>query len=93
MAGLGIKMGEKAQEPAKVEPPRGMYPGKLDDRGRVKLPTTFQQYFAAMDEKTLFVTSLDRRIAQIYPISLWRNNEKVFVEYKENPAIDRKSVV
>ena len=41
--------------------PRGMYPGRLDDSGRVKLPAKFQQYLAALPEKTLFVTSLDRR--------------------------------
>jgi MraZ protein len=55
-----------------VEPPRGMYPARLDDKGRVKLPTSFQQFFGALREKKLFVTSLDRRIAQIYPMVVWR---------------------
>jgi len=66
-----------------MEPPRGMYPGRLDDKGRVKLPTVFQQYFEALREKTLFVTSLDRRIAQIYPIAIWRKNEEFFAEHRE----------
>jgi MraZ protein len=70
-----------------VEPPRGMYPGRLDDKGRVKLPATFQQYFAALREKTLFVTSLDRRIAQIYPMAIWRDNEKVFESFRDNPRV------
>jgi len=72
-----------------IEPPRGMYPGKLDDKGRIKLPATFQQYFSALREKTLFVTSLDRRIAQIYPIAVWRENEKIFESYRENPRVSR----
>lgn len=72
-----------------VEPPRGMYPGRLDDKGRVKLPATFQQYFNALREKTLFVTSMDRRIAQIYPIAVWRQNEKVFESYREDPRAAR----
>jgi len=60
-----------------------MYPGRLDDKGRVKLPTAFQEYFAALREKTLFVTSLDRRIAQIYPIAIWRRNEEFFETHRE----------
>jgi MraZ protein len=72
-----------------VEPPRGMYPARLDDKGRCKLATAFQQYFAALREKTLFVTSLDRRIAQIYPMAVWRQNEKFFDTYREDPRILR----
>ena len=66
-----------------------MYPGRLDDKGRVKLPAKFQQYFAALREKTLFVTSLDRRTAQIYPIAVWRSNEKVLEKFQESPRVAR----
>jgi MraZ protein len=62
-----------------------MYPARLDDKGRLKLPAQFQQYFSSLPEKKLFVTSLDRRIAQIYPISAWRENEKFFESYRDNP--------
>ncbi len=72
-----------------VEAPRGMYPARLDDKGRLKLPATFQQFFAALREKKLFVTSLDRKIAQIYPIAIWRRNEKFFEAYREDPRIAR----
>ncbi len=72
-----------------VEPPRGMYPARLDDKGRVKLPAAFQQFFGALREKKLFVTSLDRRIAQIYPIAVWRENEKFFDTYRDDPRLAR----
>jgi len=72
-----------------VEPPRGMYPGRLDDKGRMKVPVDFQQFLSALREKKLFVTSLDRRIAQIYPIAVWRENEKFFETYREDPRIAR----
>lgn len=72
-----------------VEAPRGMYPGRLDEKGRVKLPTSFQQYFLALREKKLFVTSLDRRIAQIYPMEVWRQNEKFFETYRDDPRVSR----
>ena len=67
------------------EPPNGMYPGRVDDKGRLKLPVGFQQYFSGLTEKKLFVTSLDRRIGQIYPIAVWRENKKFLNEYRENP--------
>jgi MraZ protein len=66
-----------------------MYPGRLDEKGRVKLPTSFQQYFMALREKRLFVTSLDRRIAQIYPMEVWRQNEKFFETYRDDPRVSR----
>jgi MraZ protein len=67
-----------------IEPPRGRYPGRLDDKGRLKVPSVFQEYFASLPDKRLFVTSLDRRSAQIYPIELWKANEKIFDGYVED---------
>ena len=70
-----------------VEPPRGMYDCRLDDKGRLKLPTAFQAFINSLTEKKLFVTSLDRRIAQIYPMPVWRENEKFFESFRENPQV------
>src|SRR5437763_15829690 len=67
-----------------------MYPGRLDDKGRIKAPAAFQQFFSALPEKKLFVTSLDRRIAQIYPMEVWRQNEKFFETYREKPRLAKK---
>jgi len=66
-----------------------MYPARMDDRGRVKLPAAFKEYLESLDDKNLFVTSLDRRIAQIYPIAVWRQNEKFFDSYREDPRVAR----
>ncbi|HUI79240.1 MAG TPA: hypothetical protein VLY24_15045 [Bryobacteraceae bacterium] len=82
-------MGDSGEQLLMVEPPRGMYPGRLDDKGRMKVPVDFQQFLSALREKKLFVTSLDRRIAQIYPIAVWRENEKFFETYREDPRIAR----
>src|SRR5215472_642471 len=63
-----------------------MYPARMDDRGRVKLPTAFQEYLGKLEDKKFFVTSLDRRIARIYPISIWRETKKKLEEETENAA-------
>lgn len=62
-----------------------MYPARLDDKGRLKLPAVFQQYFNSFPEGKLFITSLDGRIGQIYPISAWRQNEELFEQYRDDP--------
>lgn len=80
-------MDEQATKPAAAEPPRGMYPSRLDDKGRIKLPAAFQQYFSGLEEKKLFVTSLDRRTAQIYTMEAWRHNERFFDTYNDDPAL------
>lgn len=62
-----------------------MFTGKLDDKGRLKLPVAFQEYLKSFGEQKFFVTSLDRRLAQIYAMPLWRQNEKFFDEYQGDP--------
>ena len=68
-----------------------MYPSRLDDKGRAKLPVTFQRYFQLLREKTLFVTSLDRRTALVYTMDGWRQVEKFFDTYKEDPELTEKA--
>lgn len=53
------------------------------------MPAPFVQYLSSLPEKKLFVTSLDRRIAQIYPIAVWRENEKFFESYRDNPQVSQ----
>jgi MraZ protein len=74
----------------KSEPPNGMYPARVDDKGRLKLPVGFQNFVAALPEKKLFVTSLDRRIGQIYPIRIWRENKDFLYEYRDNPKAAKR---
>jgi DNA-binding transcriptional regulator/RsmH inhibitor MraZ len=62
-----------------------MYQCKLDDRSRLKLPADLLKYFNELKENVLFVTSLDRLIGQIYPISVWRENEKLLDTFTEDP--------
>jgi len=62
---------------APVEPPRGFFSASVDEKGRLKLPVDVQQYLGAIGDDKLFVTSVDDRIARIYPISVWKGNEKV----------------
>jgi MraZ protein len=63
-----------------------MYPARMDDRGRVKLPAAFKEYLDSLEDKKLFVTSLDRSIAAIYPIRLWRETKKFLENFTDDPG-------
>lgn len=62
-----------------------MYKAQVDDKGRLKLPVDFQTFFSCFPEKgRIYVTSLDGITGQIYPISIWRQNQRRFARSTEN---------
>ena len=64
-----------------------MFNARADERGRVKFPVNFQEYFKGLpDNQELFVTSLDRETARVYPIAVWRENEAFFSEHRDEDA-------
>src|SRR5690242_4975421 len=79
-------MDQTEQGVPRSEPPIGMYFCKLDDRTRLKLPADWFNHFKELGVDKLFVTSLDRRIAQIYTIAAWRECERKIEEY-EDPEV------
>lgn len=77
---------EPISDASGAELPRGRYPGRLDEKARLKLPAAFAQFFNSLPERKLYLTSLDRRIGQLYPIAEWRVNENFFNTYRANPT-------
>jgi len=76
-------------QPVQVEAPRGMYSAKLDDRGRLKISADFLPWFEAHKGEKLYVTSLDRKIGSIYPLDVWRDNERLFQSPGFDPRLAR----
>ncbi len=84
-------MEELAQSVApKLEAPRGMHNGKLDEKGRIKLPAQFQAFLEQFTEGKFFVTSTDRMTAQIYPIPVWREQEGKLTSGEIPPKIAKE---
>jgi DNA-binding transcriptional regulator/RsmH inhibitor MraZ len=63
-----------------------MYPGRLDDKGRLKLPVDFHNHFRALQEQKLYVTSIDRKTAVVCPLYKWREVEAFLNNYRDDPA-------
>jgi MraZ protein len=71
--------------PAPLRAPFGMYPARLDEKGRLKLPAVFQEYLRKFPQSTYVCTSLDRRIALIYPIPVWDQYLEFLDGYSADP--------
>ena len=67
-----------------IEAPRGTLSGRVDEKGRLKLPTAIVQYLEAIGEHKVFITTLNLSTALIYPISAWRETEKMLQESGED---------
>jgi MraZ protein len=55
---------------------RGNHPTRVDEKGRLKIPAEFKR---VMDEKysqQFYITSLDGKVAQIYPFEEWERIEQ-----------------
>lgn len=66
---------EEAPQHVRIKAPRGIFPARVDDKGRLKLPAAFKAYLEQLDEKDVFVTSFDGRIARIYTSWAWEKTE------------------
>lgn len=66
--------------PKAVEAPRGTLSGRVDEKGRLKLPAALAQYLDGFGERKVFVTTLNTSTALIYPISVWRGTEALLQE-------------
>lgn len=74
----------QANSPKSVEAPRGTLNGRVDEKGRLKLPAAVVQYFGSLGEQKVFVTTLNTSTALIYPISVWRGTENMLQEPGED---------
>jgi MraZ protein len=56
---------------------RGNHPTRVDEKGRLKVPAEFKR---VIDEKygaeKFYITSLDGRVAQVYPFEEWERIEQ-----------------
>ena len=55
---------------------RGSAPAKIDDRGRLKVPSSFRAVIQEEHGRELFVTSLSGDSVRIYPMPVWIEMER-----------------
>lgn len=75
---------EENRNIVRVRPPRGIFPARVDDKGRLKLPAAFKTFLEQLEERDVFVSSFDGRIARIYTAPAWEKTENFLNQSGEN---------
>lgn len=55
---------------------RGNYTARTDEKGRLKIPTTFRRYIEEKYGQDFYVTSLTGECVRIYPLPEWESIEQ-----------------
>jgi MraZ protein len=55
---------------------RGSAPARIDDKGRLKVPTVFRGAIHHQDGSDVFVTSLTGESVRVYPMDVWLEVER-----------------
>jgi MraZ protein len=59
---------------------RGNHPAKVDEKGRLKVPAAFKQLLDAASVTQFYITSVDGKSAEIWPLPEWEKREAQLVE-------------
>jgi MraZ protein len=69
---------------------RGNSPAKVDDKGRLKIPTLFRRHIEEKYGRECFVTSFSGEFVRVYPMPVWEEMEKkIFAVPSMHPAVAR----
>ena len=69
---------------------RGNNPAKVDDKGRLKIPSAFKALLDQANVTELYITSTDGRKAEIWPLPEWEKREKLLAdESNMNDSVEK----
>jgi MraZ protein len=55
---------------------RGNHPTRVDEKGRLKVPAEFKRVIDQKYNAQFYITSLDGKVAQVYPFEEWERIEQ-----------------
>ena len=66
---------------------RGNHPARVDEKGRLKVPAEFKRVIDEKYGNQFYITSLDGKVAQVYPFEEWERIEQKLAGLSNfNPA-------
>ena len=68
---------------------RGSSEAKVDEKGRLKIPSGFKTLLDAGNVTQLYITSPDGTSAQIWPLQAWERQEKSLSERNMDDAVEK----
>ena len=64
---------------------RGGQQTRVDEKGRLKIPASFKREIDERFDARFYITSLDGRIAKLYPLQVW---EEIEAKLEKKPDLD-----
>lgn len=69
---------------------RGNNPAKVDDKGRLKIPSAFKTLLDAANVTQFYITSVDGRNAEVWPLPEWEKKERMLAKHSTmNKAVEK----
>jgi MraZ protein len=65
--------GDVSENTNSVEAPHSIAQAKVDDKGRLKLPSESLEWCKKSNVINVFITTLDKKTVRIYPIPVWKS--------------------
>jgi transcriptional regulator MraZ len=66
---------------------RGNHPTRVDEKGRLKVPAEFKRLIDEKYGTQFYITSLDGKVAQVYPFEEWQRIEQKLAQLSNfNPT-------
>lgn len=66
---------------------RGNHPTRVDEKGRMKVPSEFKRLIDEKYGTQFYITSVDGKVAQVYPFEEWQQIEEKLARLSNfNPA-------
>lgn len=75
---------------AAVDSPQTILSARVDEKGRLDVPGDLIAYLQSAGITRLFITTTDLRMGRIYPMEIWKHNEKIFKDARGSaPSMKR----
>src|SRR6185312_14516242 len=68
---------------------RGNHPAKVDEKGRLKVPSAFKQLLDAQHVTQFYVTSDNGKSAEVWPLPEWEKREAQLAEDSMNESVQK----
>ena len=69
---------------------RGSAPAKIDDKGRLKVPTAFRRILEEKHGREVFITSVTGASVLLYPLQVWEEYERRLLALPSADASKRR---
>lgn len=66
---------------------RGNHPAKVDEKGRLKLPSAFKDLLDVQNVTRFYVTSQDGKCAEVWPLPAWEKWEAQLGQRSMSPSV------